>query len=172
MTTGGFTKKYAIPIAGIAILAALVSLSIGGAIPLSAQSPVAVTPNVVGDWGIVSWEGCGFHSVWDPIEQPRCGAPSGEGQPPMPFFRVTVQEGRAFAGTYPWEPGSKLTGAIGEDGTFLMQAWIGNNRMFISGRFFFTRNVLEMRGLANEFEDWRANTPSMNSSSFRFRKVN
>ena len=90
----------------------------------------------------------------------------------MPFFKVTVQEGRAFAGTFPWEPGSKLTGAIGEDGTFLMQAWIGNNRMFISGRFFFTRNVLQMRALANQFEDWKANTPSMYSSSFTFRKVN
>lgn len=130
--------------------------------------------NLVGDWEIAdSGSGggqCGFYNVWDLNEPPHCGAPSGE--PPRPFFTVTVQEGTGFAGTFPWQPGSKLTGAIGEDGTFVMQAWISNNRMFISGRFSLTQDVLKMKALANQFEDWMASTPSMYSSSFTFRKVN
>ncbi len=166
MSTLGFTAKVWVPLAGIAILVVLLSVSFGGAVRLNAQSAVASTPDVTGDWVGRSWGGCSFANVWDPNGQPACGTlPAGL------LMNVTVQEGGAFAGTFPPIPESKLTGAIGEDGTFLMQAWIGNNRIFFSGRFHSTRNVLEMRGLANEFEDWRATAPSMGSTYFTFRKL-
>jgi hypothetical protein len=162
-----FAGKYWASLAAILILAALVFVSFGGAVRLNAQSPVASVPDVTGHWVGVSWGDCSFENVWDPNGQPSC-----EVLPGGPPMKVTIQQGQAFAGTFPPMSGSKITGVIAEDGTFTMQAWIGNNRIFFSGKLSFKRNALEMKGVANGFEDWLAGTPSMGSIWFTFRKVN
>lgn len=166
MVTQRFTTTRAVLVVSMAVCAAAVLLSLGSSVRLHAQSPVAKIPDLVGDWVSESSEGCSYDNVWDANGIPRCGATPGGA-----VMRITVQEGRAFAGTFLPVPRSKVTGAVGPDGTLVLQAWLGNNRMFFSGTVATTKHGLRVSGLANEFEDWKAMVPSMGSFSMTLRKV-
>lgn len=166
MTIIDLRKKHWIPLAGIVVLAVFVIFLLQDT-GLKAQSPLAFTPNMVGTWAIQSGGACSFDNVLIP-EPPTCGEFAAEEQ-----LMISKQQGRAFAGLIPGDPGSKITGVIDEDGSFIMQGVNGTNHLFYSGKVSFKRNTLEMRGLGNEFEDWsKALYPSMSSLWFTARKIN
>ena len=114
-----------------------------------------------------SSEWCDYGNVWDPNGTPTCGVQPGGAY----GLSITVQEGRAFAGTFLPFPGSKVTGVVGQNRTLSLQAWLGNNRLFFSGTIAMTKNGLQIEGLANEFEDWQATVPSMGSFSLILSKT-
>ncbi len=165
----GFSKNDWITLAGIVVAIAFVCLLLEDA-RLNAQSSIAFTPNLIGTWTVQSGENCSFDNVWK-AEAPACEEFSSAAQ-----LKILKQQGRVFAGLVGGDLRGKITGVIGEDGTFIMQGVNGNNHLFYSGKLFSAKNNLEMRAHGNEFGDWtksvQAVHPSMASKWFTARKIN
>ena len=158
----------------VAIAATATFLSLGTQTSVHAQGyqgPVAQVADLVGEWNAKA-QGCGFENVLDPASPPRCD----DHGPGILIFDIKVWNGRAFAGTFLCSPGpcgDHLTGAVGEDGSVMMQTYRDNNRnVFVAKLSVGPRNTLEMKGFVHSFEDLGlASLPGMSTTYFTATKT-